>query len=43
MPAVGIVDAADCLIGLVTSESIGEMLMVHPGAAGRRPGSARGV
>jgi Zn-dependent protease/CBS domain-containing protein len=28
-PAVGIVDAADRLIGLVTSETIGEMLMVH--------------
>jgi len=28
-PAVGIVDASDRLIGLVTSETIGEMLMVH--------------
>ncbi|HYA06813.1 MAG TPA: site-2 protease family protein [Xanthobacteraceae bacterium] len=28
-PAVGIVDATDRLIGLVTSETIGEMLMVH--------------
>jgi len=28
-PAVGIVDNADRLIGLVTSETIGEMLMVH--------------
>ncbi len=28
-PAVGIVDASDRLIGLVTSETIGEMLMLH--------------
>ena len=28
-PAVGIIDAADRLIGLVTPETIGEMLMVH--------------
>jgi stage IV sporulation protein FB len=29
LPAVGIVNAAQRLIGLVTSETIGEMLMVH--------------
>ena len=29
LPAVGIVNAADRLIGLVTSATIGEMLMVH--------------
>ena len=28
-PAVGIVDAADRLVGLVTPETIGEMLMLH--------------
>jgi stage IV sporulation protein FB len=28
-PAVGVVDAADKLIGLVTSETVGEMLMLH--------------
>src|SRR5262249_55992601 len=28
-PAVGIVDAAQRLIGLVTSATVGEMLMVH--------------
>jgi stage IV sporulation protein FB len=28
-PAVGIVDASDRLIGLVTSETVGEMLMLH--------------
>jgi Zn-dependent protease/CBS domain-containing protein len=28
-PAVGIIDVAERLIGLVTSETIGEMLMVH--------------
>ena len=28
-PAVGIVDASDRLVGLVTSETIGEMLMLH--------------
>lgn len=28
-PAVGVVDAADRLVGLVTSETIGEMLMLH--------------
>jgi stage IV sporulation protein FB len=35
-PAVGIVDASERLVGLVTSETIGEMLMVHralPGGA----------
>ena len=29
VPAVGVVDAADRLVGLVTSETIGEMLMLH--------------
>jgi stage IV sporulation protein FB len=29
VPAVGVVDAAGHLIGLVTSETIGEMLMLH--------------
>ena len=29
VPAVAIVDAADRLIGLVTSETVGEMLMLH--------------
>jgi len=29
VPAVGVVDAADKLVGLVTSETIGEMLMLH--------------
>ena len=28
-PAVGTVDASDRLVGLVTSETIGEMLMLH--------------
>jgi Zn-dependent protease/CBS domain-containing protein len=28
-PAVGVVDASERLVGLVTSETIGEMLMVH--------------
>jgi CBS domain-containing protein len=28
-PAVGVVDASGRLIGLITSETIGEMLMVH--------------
>jgi CBS domain-containing protein len=28
-PAVGVVDASDRLVGLVTSETIGEMLMLH--------------
>jgi stage IV sporulation protein FB len=28
-PAVGIIDASDRLVGLVTSETIGEMLMLH--------------
>jgi Zn-dependent protease/CBS domain-containing protein len=39
-PAVGIVDAAQRLIGLVTSATIGEMLMVHramPGGSRFRP------
>jgi Zn-dependent protease/CBS domain-containing protein len=29
VPAVGVVDAAERLIGLVTSETVGEMLMLH--------------
>ena len=29
VPAVGVVDASDRLVGLVTSETIGEMLMLH--------------
>ncbi len=28
-PAVGVVDAADRLVGLVTSETVGEMMMLH--------------
>jgi stage IV sporulation protein FB len=28
-PAVGVVDAAGKLVGLVTSETVGEMLMLH--------------
>src|SRR5262249_34088380 len=41
-PAVGIVDAAQRLIGLVTSATIGEILMVHramPGGVRFRPWS----
>jgi len=47
VPAVGVVDAADRLIGLVTSETIGKMLMLHrsmPSGAkigrGNRPDAA---
>jgi len=29
VPAVGVVDEAGRLVGLVTSETIGEMLMLH--------------
>jgi len=29
VPAIGVVDASDRLVGLVTSETIGEMLMLH--------------
>jgi stage IV sporulation protein FB len=29
VPAVGVIDASDRLIGLVTSETIGKMLMLH--------------
>jgi len=29
VPAVAVVDASDKLVGLVTSETIGEMLMLH--------------
>jgi predicted transcriptional regulator len=39
-PAVGIVDAAQRLVGLVTSATVGEMLMVHramPGGLRFRP------
>ena len=49
VPAVGVVDASGRLVGLVTSETIGEMLMLHQalpagmrfGPWGRRPGKAR--
>ncbi|HML08218.1 MAG TPA: site-2 protease family protein [Xanthobacteraceae bacterium] len=34
VPAVGVVDAADRLVGLVTSETIGEMLMLHHAVPG---------
>jgi Zn-dependent protease/CBS domain-containing protein len=38
-PAVGVVDAAGRLIGLVTSETVGEMMMVHQAQPkGFRPG-----
>jgi len=38
-PAVGVVDAAGRLIGLVTSETVGEMLMLHQAMPnGFRPG-----
>jgi CBS domain-containing protein len=29
VPAVGVVDASEKLVGLVTSETVGEMLMLH--------------
>jgi CBS-domain-containing membrane protein len=29
VPAVGIIDAAERLVGLATSETVGEMLMLH--------------
>ena len=29
VPAVGVVDASGRLVGLITSETIGEMLMLH--------------
>ena len=38
-PAVGIVDASQRLVGLVTSATIGEMLMVHRAM----PGGLRGL
>jgi stage IV sporulation protein FB len=41
-PAVGIINASQRLIGLVTSATIGEMLMVHramPGGLRFRPWS----
>ena len=37
VPAIGVVDAADRLVGLVTSETIGKMLMLHQA----RPTGAR--
>ena len=49
MPAVGVVDEAGRLVGLVTSETIGEMLMLHQALpAGVRfgpwgPSSGRGT
>jgi stage IV sporulation protein FB len=28
-PAVGVIDASERLVGLVTSETVGEMMMLH--------------
>ncbi len=36
-PAVGVVDASGKLVGLVTSETIGQMLMLHQKAAAKHP------
>jgi stage IV sporulation protein FB len=34
VPAVGIVDTSGRLVGLVTSETVGEMLMLHRAVPG---------
>ncbi len=39
LPAVGIVDAQSRLIGLVTPENVGEMVMIQAARADRRPGT----
>jgi CBS domain-containing protein len=42
LPAVGINDGAGRLIGLITPENIGEMMMVQAARPERRPGAAWG-
>jgi Zn-dependent protease/CBS domain-containing protein len=41
LPAVGVADAEGRVIGLVTPENIGEMMMIHAVRPDRRPGSPR--
>ena len=44
VPAVGVVEASGRLVGLVTPETIGEMLMLHqalPAGCGLDPGGRR--
>lgn len=38
-PAVGVVDAQGTLVGLVTPEAVGEMMMLHAAHPPRRPGN----
>jgi Zn-dependent protease/CBS domain-containing protein len=41
LPAVGVADAEGRVVGLVTPENIGEMMMIHAVRPGRRPGFRR--